>query len=71
MDTKAKPAKFPVSEVLYAGIPAYNDLRGITARIKEYSPIKTSSSVIKLVLIALTGQQSLKKAKTRILYLAK
>ena len=50
---------------LYAGIPTYNDLQGTAARIKEYSPIKTGLSVIKLVLIALTSQQSLKNAKKK------
>ena len=49
---------------LSVGKPMYNDLRSTTARIKEYPLIKTWLSVIKLVLIALTGQQSPKMAKT-------
>ena len=48
---------------LSTGKPVYNDLRSTAARIKEYPLIKTWLSVIKLVLIALTSQQSLKMAK--------
>ena len=49
----------------------YNNLRSTAAKIKEYLLIKTWLSVIKPVLITLTSQQSLKMAKTQILYLAK
>ena len=75
-----RPANFPIQGgytleiqliTLYVGSPADNGLRGTAARIKEYPLIKTRLSAIKPVLIALIGQQSLKKAKTWILDLAK
>ena len=51
-------------KTLSTGKPMFNDLRSTAARIQEYPLIKTWLSAIKLVLIALIGQQSPKMAKT-------